>query len=102
MSSFPQSNHPELDARETSGLPKKSQARLPASHLGMSARNCNAMLTCWEREGRQRIFTARAASKATVVNEMSDWIIVITLAHCDSTGVSVGENAVLVLKARKR
>jgi hypothetical protein len=33
---------------------------------------------------------------------MSDWSIMSALAQRASTGASVGENAVLVLKARKR
>ncbi len=49
-----------------------------------------------------RMFTARAASKARVASEMLDCTITTTLAQRASTGVSVGEKAVLVLKARKR
>jgi hypothetical protein len=48
------------------------------------------------------MLTARAASSATVASEMSDWIIISTLAQRLRTGLSVGENAVLVLKARNR
>ena len=33
---------------------------------------------------------------------MMDWIIIMTFAQRESTGTSVGENAVLVLKARNR
>src|SRR5271170_5194505 len=55
----------------------------------------------WCRIG-QRIFTARAASRATVVKEMNDCTIIMSLAHRERTGTSVGENAVLVLKARNR
>ncbi len=50
----------------------------------------------------QRILTARAASSATVANEISACTIISTLAHRERTGTSVGENAVLVLKARNR
>jgi hypothetical protein len=49
-----------------------------------------------------KIFTARAASSATVVNEIIDCTIIITFAHRDKTGTSVGEKAVLVLNARNR
>ena len=49
-----------------------------------------------------RMFTARAARSATVAKEISDCAIIITLAHRERTGESVGENAVLVLKARNR
>ena len=48
------------------------------------------------------MFTARAASKARVASEMLDWSIMAIFAQRASTGESVGENAVLVLKARKR
>lgn len=48
------------------------------------------------------MLTARAASKATVVNEIVDCTIIIPFAHRDNTGTSVGENAVLVLNARNR
>jgi hypothetical protein len=48
------------------------------------------------------MFTARAASSATVASEITDCMIIITFAHRDNTGTSVGENAVLVLNARKR
>jgi hypothetical protein len=49
-----------------------------------------------------RILTARAARRAMVASEMSDWSIMRTLAQRESTGTSVGEKAVEVLKARKR
>ena len=50
----------------------------------------------------QRILTARAASRAMMVREMIDWSIVANLAQRERTAVSVGEKAVLVLKARNR
>src|ERR1043166_8943185 len=49
-----------------------------------------------------RILTARAASSASTVREISDCIIISTFAQRVSTGTSVGENAVLVLKARNK
>ena len=49
-----------------------------------------------------RILTARAARRASTVSEMIDCTIISSLAHCVSAGVSVGENAVLVLNARNR
>ena len=52
--------------------------------------------------GDHKIFTARAASSATVTSEIQACTIIITLAQRDSTGTSVGENAVLVLNARNR
>src|SRR5579872_525140 len=51
---------------------------------------------------RYRMFTARAASRAMVASEMSDCSIMRTFAQRESTGTSVGEKAVLVLKAMKR
>lgn len=50
----------------------------------------------------QRMFTARAASSASVVSEMSDCVIIMSFAHRESTGASVGESAVLVFQARNR
>ena len=49
-----------------------------------------------------RMFTARAASRAKVTSEMLDCTIIATFAQRESTGESVGEKAVLVLKARNR
>ena len=50
----------------------------------------------------QRMFTARAASRAIIVREINDWTIMPSFARRDRTAVSVGEKAVLVLKARNR
>ena len=50
----------------------------------------------------QRILTARAASNTTMVKEIIAWSIMSSLAHLESTGASVGDRAVLVLKARNR
>jgi len=49
-----------------------------------------------------RIPIARDARRATMINEIADCSIVSTLAHRERTGVSDGENAVLVLKAMNR
>ena len=48
------------------------------------------------------MFTARAARSATVANEISACTIINTFAHRESTGLSVGEKAVLVLKAKNK
>jgi hypothetical protein len=48
------------------------------------------------------MFTALAARSAAVANDIDAWIIIKILAQRDSGGTSVGENAVLVLKARNR
>jgi hypothetical protein len=37
-----------------------------------------------------------------VTKDMDDWIIIKVLAQRESAGTSVGEKAVLVLKARNR
>ena len=42
------------------------------------------------------VLTARAAMIASSVNEISAWVIMSSLACGESTGVSVGLNAVLV------
>lgn len=49
-----------------------------------------------------RILTARAANRARISNEISAWSIVNSLAHRARIGVSVGDKAVLVVKARNR
>ncbi len=49
---------------------------------------------------RYKIFTARAARSASVASETDDCTIIMAFAHRESTGTSVGEKAVLVLKAR--
>ena len=54
------------------------------------------------QRGAQRMFTARAARRATMVREIKAWSIMPIFAHRERTAVSVGEKAVLVLKARKR
>ncbi len=52
--------------------------------------------------GLYRILTARAASRASVASEIIDCTIIISFAQRESTGTSVGEKAVLVLKARNK
>lgn len=67
---------------------------------------CNGIICMEVTESRvtgtQRIFTARAASRATIVREIKDWTIMPSFAQRDKAAVSVGEKAVLVLKARNR
>ena len=48
------------------------------------------------------MFTARAAKRAMMAREIRDCSMVPSLAERESTAVSVGEKAVLVLKARNR
>ena len=45
---------------------------------------------------------ARAARSAMINSDTSDWTIISNFAHLASTGASVGEKAVLVLKARNK
>ena len=52
-------------------------------------------------DGHSRL-TARAASSAMISSESNDCNIINTLAHFVNTGTSVGEKAVLVLKARNK
>jgi hypothetical protein len=69
--------------------------------LRYSAADCSG-IGVRPTSSRYRMFTARAASSARMVSEISDCSIISPLAHRFSTGVSVGENAVLVLNARNR
>ena len=48
------------------------------------------------------MFTARAAKSTTIASEISDCTIIKPFAHRVSGAVSVGENAVLVLKAMNK
>jgi hypothetical protein len=49
-----------------------------------------------------RMFTALAASNTIMVKDMSDCSIIRAFAQRERICVSVGDNAVLVLKERKR
>lgn len=77
---------------------------LSASFLrALRASAVNSLLSTTDnRPLTQKIFTARAASKTTMVREINDCNIMPTFAQRDRTAVSVGEKAVLVLNARKR
>ena len=48
------------------------------------------------------MFTARPTNTRVTVSEINDWIIISTFAQRERTGVSVGDSAVDVLKARNR
>jgi hypothetical protein len=48
------------------------------------------------------MFTALAASRARTASEMIACIIIRIFAHRERAGVSVGDNAVLVLKAKNK
>src|SRR5712671_5775340 len=82
--------------RRASG-PVISADRLP--HMNLQTAGCKSLQTAGVS---YRIPIARDASSATITNEIADCSIVSTLAHRDSTGVSDGENAVLMLKAMNR
>jgi len=87
------------------GEAKRSEERFLSS-LGMAVRLSGSsgvpVNAGQKHRGTQRILTARAARRATMVKEIRDWSIVPALAQRERTAVSVGEKAVLVLKARKR
>jgi hypothetical protein len=84
---------------------KNRPAPFPSAALrasGMTAVAVGAGTRVKEQRGAQRIFTARAARRATMVREIEDWSIMPIFAQRERTAVSLGEKAVLVLKARKR
>src|SRR5665213_2750284 len=62
---------------------------------------CRNARGCCAPNRAYKILIARAASSAMTAREIVDCIITRTFAHRESTGASVGEKAVLVLKARK-
>ena len=77
----------------------------PISRLAHSSRVADQIVGLADPRLRRevhRILTARAASKTSTVREMIDWSIISTLPQRANTGTSVGEKAVLVLKAMKR
>ncbi len=80
------SSRPGLHAGASNGIPAFAEVHVPNVGMGEA----------------HKIFTARAASSTTVASEIRACTIIMSLAQRDSTGTSVGENAVLVLKARNR
>lgn len=84
--------------------PQKMSAALSwahPSHFSLHSVRCGFRQRVLRRYP-QRMFTARAARSATVANEIKACTIIRPFAQRDKTGESVGENAVLVLKARNR
>jgi hypothetical protein len=75
-------------------------------HFALSVSGSLTVSACdphWDIFGRfQSRLTARAASNTTTINEIMAWSIISSLAQRESTGTSVGDNAVLVLKATNR
>src|SRR5262245_4229088 len=70
---------------------------------GLLSRTCSgARARLQPPPGPARAFTARAATTARTASEISDWTIISTFIWRDITSVSVGLNAVLLLKAKKR
>jgi hypothetical protein len=67
-----------------------------------SVRHDRSLITVPACVGVYRMLTARAARSAMISSESSDCNIIKTLAHRAKMGASVGEKAVLVLKARNR
>ena len=47
-----------------------------------------------------RTLTARAMTRATVMTEINDWVIMTSLAQRDSGSTSVGLNAVALVNER--
>src|ERR1035438_472594 len=82
--------------RQWSCSPVKRSLTVKSSYMALAYQGSRPQVVLY------RMLTAPAAIRATVANEMNDWIIISTLAHRVRTGLSVGENAVLVLKARNR
>ena len=54
------------------------------------------------RSRAYNMFTARAANSAIMRSDSSDCTIIKTFAQRANTGVSAGDNAVLVLKAKNK
>ena len=46
------------------------------------------------------MFTARAMTSATVMSETHDWIIIVSFAHPETGGTSIGLNAVALVNDR--
>jgi hypothetical protein len=90
----------EGDRRDASSRARISESSAQAN-AGYGSDN-NQVLASDPLRPNHKMLTARAASSATVTSEMLACTIIITLAQRDSTGTSVGENAVLVLNARNR
>ncbi len=81
------------DARESDRPGRQAEGKSASSHrLGRAG----------QLSLDYKIFTARAARIAIVASEIEAWIIISAFAHRESTGTSVGENAVLVLNAKNK
>lgn len=74
----------------------------PGNHQRSNDRSFQSPVNAAERFLLQRMFTARAPRTTTVPSEMQDRTIILAFVQRDSTGTSVGENAVLVSNAKKR
>src|SRR5262245_29484372 len=72
---------------------------LPKCHI---VNDCADLTLITKHDGAYRMLTTRAARNAMINSESSDCNIIRILAHLSSTGASVGEKAVLVLKARNK
>lgn len=97
-------------------LPRKQRTRFSPSYPNlrhslarlqqMSGAAVSSLGRSWwtsiSRPRAYSMFTARAARSAIVAKDMDACTIIRVLAQRESTGTSVGEKAVLVLKARNR
>jgi hypothetical protein len=88
---------PRLRRSARAGRPNSALSSSSVGGSGLPMKAFGSML-----HAPHKMFTARAASSATVVNEIVACTIISPFAHRESTGTSVGEKAVLVLNARNR
>ena len=96
---------PELSCRSCGRRRIEKRLGWPSARRLLEASGKSESLTaCQMLLGRTgyRILTARAARTAMTVSEIIDCVIINSLAQDVSGGVSVGENAVLVLNAMNR
>src|SRR5262245_3682172 len=93
----------ELAVFEDTESPERGRRTAGRAHDGLHRPACSgARARLQPPPGPARAFTARAATTARTESEISDWTIISTFIRRDITSVSVGLNAVLLLKAKKR
>ena len=96
----------QCTGRVQPGNTQASRALELWSALSVALAKCHIVNDCADpiskHDSVYRMLTAREASSAMINSESSDCNIIRTFAHLASTGASVGEKAVLVLKARNK
>jgi hypothetical protein len=94
----PPLHRPTTEPGAEAGKPQAPQEEGDASHHGDDGRHSAVSLSpAWLHSRvtyQLRMFTARAATNATVSSEASDWTSMSILAHCVRGMVSVGLKAV--------